>query len=236
MKPVLLIAANFLREHRWPVLLMFGWIALIAFASADFNRGRPVADDVWFFVVHQAIYICVFSAFLAADAIHTDRKSRRILLVLSKAVTRANYLLAPTVGTCGIAVGYALVYGVCGVWLTARAILPDSGVWSMVLLVIAGSALAATGALFFSTFLNPYASIAAVVLLFVGPVAIHAQRHPWSFWLPGFPLLIQAVNFRFDSEWRVSWTLVLLALMQSVIFWLLAVAIFRRKDIAVPVE
>ena len=40
MRKVLLLAANFLREHRWPVILLFGWIILLALASADLGRPR----------------------------------------------------------------------------------------------------------------------------------------------------------------------------------------------------
>ena len=138
-----------------------------------------------FYCQQQAIYICVFSAFLAADAIHNERKSRRILLVLSKAVSRGEYLLAVILGTCTMAVAYAMVFGLCGIWLTARAELPSGQLWSVVMLVIAGSVIAATVAMFFSTFLNPYVATAITLLMFCAPGAVHAQRHAWSIWLPG---------------------------------------------------
>src|SRR5215467_12168092 len=125
MRAILLIAANFLREHRWPVLILFAWILLTAFGAAGFGRDRVVPDDVVFYVQQQAVYICIFSAFLAADAIHNERKSRRILLVLSKAISRGEYLLAIIVGSAAIAIAYAFVFGLCGVWLTARAALPS---------------------------------------------------------------------------------------------------------------
>ena len=69
MKPVWLIAANFLREHRWPVLILFAWTVLTALAAADFGRGRVAPDDVVFYIQQQTVYICVVTAFLAADAI-----------------------------------------------------------------------------------------------------------------------------------------------------------------------
>ena len=64
VRPVSLIAANFLREHRWPVLILFAWIVLGAAATGDFGRSRPVSEDVVFYCQQQAMYICVFSAFL----------------------------------------------------------------------------------------------------------------------------------------------------------------------------
>ena len=236
MNAVALIAANFLREHRWPVLILFVWIVLTAAAAGDFGKSRAVTEDVIFYCQQQAIYICVFSAFLAADAIHNERKSRRILLVLSKAVSRGEYLLAVILGTCTMAVAYAMVFGLCGIWLTARAELPSGQLWSVVMLVIAGSVIAATVAMFFSTFLNPYVATAITLLMFCAPGAVHAQRHAWSIWLPGFPILTEIMKFSFRTDWIVRWSVPLLAVVQAAAFWLVAAAVFNRRDIAVPVE
>ncbi len=236
MKAVALIAANFLREHRWPVLILFAWIVLTALAAGGFGRDRVVGEDVVFYVQQQAIYICVFSAFLAADAIHNERKSRRILLVLSKAISRGEYLLAVILGTCTMAVAYALVFGLCGVWLTARAALPSGQLWSVVVLVMAGSVIAATVAMFFSTFLNPYVATALTLALFSAPGATHVQRHAWSIWLPGLPILVNVLNFNFRPDWTVNWFAAVLAIVEAAIVWMLAAAVFNRRDIAVPVE
>jgi hypothetical protein len=236
VRAVSLIAANFLREHRWPVLILFAWIVLTALAAGGFGRDRVVPDDVVFYVQQQAVYICVFSAFLAADAIHNERKSRRILLVLSKAISRGQYLLAVVLGTSAMAVAYALVFGLCGVWLTARAALPSGQLWSVVLLVMAGSVIAATVAMFFSTFLNPYIATALTLLLFCAPGAVHAQRHAWSLWLPGLPILVDVMHFNFRSDWAMNWYAAVLAILEAAIVWMLAAAVFNRRDIAIPVE
>jgi ABC-type Na+ efflux pump permease subunit len=236
VRTVSLIAANFLREHRWPVLILFAWIVLTAAATADFGRSRAVPADVDFYVEQQAMYICVFSAFLAADAIHSERKSRRILLLLSKAVSRGQYLLAVILGTWTMAIAYALLFGICGVWLTAQAVLPSAGLWPMVALVIAGSLVAATVAMCFSTFLNPYVATAFTVVLFALPGVMHAQRYAWSAWLPGFPILLEFVRFSFRSGWTVDFRTVVAAVLQSAVFGAAAAAVFNRRDVAIPVE
>ena len=236
MRTIFPLAANFLREHRWPVLLLFGWIILLALASADLGRPRALPDDVDFYLVQQAIFISVFSAFLAADAINNDRKSKRILLVLSKAITRGEYLLAPVLGTVAAAIAYSVFYWICSMWLTDRAALPATNLWAIALLAVGGSLVAATIALFFSTFLNPYVAVAATVLLIAAPGAFHAQRHPWSAWLPGFPVLMQIVNFKPSSDWTLHWRTLLLTIPQAAAFWAMAAAVFNRRDIAVPVE
>jgi ABC-type transport system involved in multi-copper enzyme maturation permease subunit len=236
VRQISLIAANFLREHRWPVLILFAWIFLMAAASGDFGRSRPVNEDVLFYCQQQAMYICVFSAFLAADAIHNERKSRRILLVLSKAVSRGKYLLAVVLGTCTMSVAYALVFALCGIWLTARAALPNGQLWSLVILVMAGSVIAATVAMFFSTFLNPYVATALTVVFFCAPGLLGAQRHAWSIWLPGLPILADFLRFSFRPDWTINWFAAIIAILQAVFFWVVAAAVFNRRDIAVPVE
>ena len=236
MRAALLIAANFLRQHRWPVLLLFAWIVLTAGATGDFGRSRPVNVDVYFYFQQQAIFICIFSAFLAADAIHSERKSRRILLLLSKAISRGEYLLAVMAATWATAIAYAILSAVCGVWLTAHAMLPSAGLWPLFTLVIAGALVSASVAMFFSTFLNPYLATGCTLALFSIPAAWHAARHAGAVWWPGFSLLLQFLTFTLRPDWAPRWSTAAAALLESAIFWGLAAVIFERRDIAVPVE
>src|SRR5437868_5462263 len=90
--PVLEIAVNFVRENRWPILLLLIWIVLSALVFGGTDQ-RVAVDDLVFYVRQQALYIVVFTAFLASTAVNNERKSRRILLVLSKAISRGEYLL-----------------------------------------------------------------------------------------------------------------------------------------------
>ncbi|HUI84237.1 MAG TPA: hypothetical protein VL240_08440 [Candidatus Binatia bacterium] len=236
MKPLVLLAVNFLRQHRWPVLLLFAWIVFMALATADFGRSRPIPADIVFYAQQQAIYICIFSAFLAANAIHAERKSRRILLLLSRAVSRAQYVSAIVSATWTLAIGCAVVFALCAEWLAADAGLPSPGLWLLVMPVAAGALVAAAASMFFSTFCNPYLAIAFTLALFCTPAVWHLDRHAWSTWLPGFPLLLQFLKFRFAPDWAPNWIAIIAALLQSVVFWGLAVAAFERRDIAVPVE
>ena len=231
-----MMAANFLRQRRWPVLLLFAWIVVTAAIAGDFGRSRPVDGDVIFHAQQQSIYICVFSAFLAADALHTERKSRRILLLLAKAVSRGEYLLAVIAGTAALAVCYAIASALCSIWLTARGMLPSGAVWELLPLVIAGALLSASMAVFLSTFLNPYFATACTLAIFCAPIPFHALRHAGWIWLPGFSVLVQFLRFSFRPEWSLNWKIVFASVIESVLFWLLAAAIFERRDVAVPVE
>ncbi len=231
-----LIAKNFLRENRWPLLILLGWIVFTAGATAGFGRERVSLDDVVFYVQQQAVYIYGFSAFLAASAIYNERKSRRILLVLSKAVGRGEYLLAMLAGTLSMAAVYAVLFAVCCTWLAHRAGLPAAGVWSVTVLVVAGSAIAAAVGMFFSTFLNPYLAVALTVTMFAAPGLAHPERQPWFRLIPGLPVLLDVLRFRFRAGWTMDWGAVVIALLEAALFWGLAAVVFSYRDIAVPVE
>jgi len=236
MMSLVLMAGNFLRQRRWPVLLLFLWILLTAAIAGDFGRSRTVIEDAVFHAQQQAIYICIFSAFLAADALHTERKSRRILLVLAKAVSRGDYLLAVLGGTGALAVAYAVLSALCSLWLTTRTMLPSGPVWELLPLVVAGALISASTAVFLSTFLNPYFATACTLAIFCAPIPFHPLRHPGWIWLPGFPMLAQFLQFSFRPEWSPNWMSVGATLIEALAFWLLASAIFERRDVAVPVE
>ncbi len=91
MKPMLLIAFNFVREQRWPIFVLLLWVLLLAFLGlvADIPRMR---EDLLFLFKQVAVYVVAFSIFFGGSAIYNERKSRRILAVLSKAVRREQYL------------------------------------------------------------------------------------------------------------------------------------------------
>jgi hypothetical protein len=230
------MAANFLRQRFWPILLLFLYILLTAAVAGNFGRGRPIEQDIVFHAQQQSLYICIFSAFLAADAMHTERKSRRILLLLAKAVSRAEYLLAVILGTTALAVCYGVSSAWCTVWLTGRASLPSTGVWGLLPAVIAGAMIAASIAVFLSTFLNPYFATGCTLVIFCAPVPFHVQHKVWSVWLPGFPLLVQYLRFSVRPGWAPNWIAFVAAVLESIVFWALASTIFERRDVAIPVE
>ena len=91
MRTIFLIAVNFVREQRWPILVLLLWVLLLAFLGlvTDVHRQR---EDLLFIFKQVAVYVVVFSVFFGGSAIHNERKSRRILAVLSKAVGRQQYL------------------------------------------------------------------------------------------------------------------------------------------------
>ncbi len=124
----------------------------------------------------------------------------------------------------------------CANWLTAHAMLPNGGLWPFAILIMAGVMIATTVALFFSTFCNPYLATALTGLLFCLPGFWHRHLHAWVTYYPGFPVILQFFSFRFEADWAPRWEVVFAAMFDSAIFWTLAVLVFDRKDLAIPVE
>jgi len=197
-------------------------------------RGR---DDLLFVFKQVAVYAVVFSIFFGGSAIYNERRSRRILAVLAKAVAREQYLSGLVFGVtlaCGI---YCFSLGITGSWTLGQAGFPALQVWFLMMCLLAACMLAGTVALMFSTFLNPFFSAGATAfLLGVPAVASRTLSTHWGYLLPVYSLTATVLKTTFDSPGSVTWLPVAWAFGETLLFWFLAARIFSRVDIAVAVE
>lgn len=236
MKPVLLIAINFAREQRWPILTLLLWVLLLAFLGlvTDVHRQR---EDLLFVFKQDAVYVLAFSVFFGGSAIYNERRSRRILGVLSKAVGRQQYLSGLVLGVtiaCGL---YCFALGLTGSWTLGDAGFPIARVWFLMICLVAACALAGTVALMFSTFLNPFFAAGATAIVLGLPALAGQLLGPrWGYVIPVWELGATVVNSSFGSPGKASWFPVVLAAAETLAFWLLSARIFSYVDIAVAVE
>ena len=121
MKPVLLIAVNFVREQRWPIFVLLLWVLLLAFLGLFSPRQR---DDLLFVFKQVAVYVIAFSVFFGGSAIYNERKSRRILAVLSKSIARYQYLSGLVLGVTMTSGIYCFALGITGSWTLGEAGFP----------------------------------------------------------------------------------------------------------------
>jgi ABC-type transport system involved in multi-copper enzyme maturation permease subunit len=233
---VCLIAANFLRENRWPIVVLFLWTVLSVLILGNASGGRVEAADATFYLQQGAVYIAVFSAFLASHAIYHERRSRRIQLVLSKAVSRSQYLLAILLGTMLFAAFSALALGFCSSLLATQSGLPWDKLWLVVALLLAGCALAASVVMFLSVFLHPIFALALSALVMAAPALAYPSTTARPAWIPGLKLWTNLLSFDFQPNWTVAWGALVVALIEALLFYVLAVMVFARTDVAVPVE
>jgi hypothetical protein len=236
VKPVLLIAVNFVREQRWPILTLLLWVLLLAFLGlvTDIPHQR---EDLLFVFKQDAVYVLAFSVFFGGSAIYNERRSRRILGVLSKAVGRQQYLSGLVLGVTIASAVYCFTLGLTGSWTLGEAGFPISRVWFLMVCLVAACMLAGTVALMFSTFLNPFFAAGATAMV-LGLPALASQIFGarWGYVIPVWELGATVLNSSFNAPGRASWVPVLLAGAETLAFWLLSARIFAYVDIAVAVE
>ena len=175
MRPTLLIAGNFLRENRWPVLLLILWGVGSGVAGA-LTVGSSL-DDALFFLKQQAVYSVFFTVFLSTSALYNQRRSRRILAVLSKGIERYEYLSGIVVGFSAVSFFYSIALGLTGAWTFMLAGFPATNVLPLAVMLLLASIMAGTVALFYSTFMNPLFALLATSLT-LGLSAVFGKHIP----------------------------------------------------------
>ena len=234
MTPVLLMAGNFARENRWPLITLLAYVALFGGGVTFF--GDPPLEDTIFLLRSVGVYGLAFTALLAASGINNERRTRRMLAVLSKGIEREQYLGGLLLGTLLCSGLYCLVVGLVGSLALARHSWSAGKLWELVGVLIASFLLTATVSLFFSTFLHPLTAAAAAALT-LGAMALGGRLlgGPWTSILPSYALADAMVSFDLRG-WRAPGTAAAWAVAQSCVFSVVATLVFSRRDIAVAVE
>lgn len=236
MRSVLLIGANFLREQRWLALVLVLYAVGMA-VLFGLSEKQVSADDAAFFLRQQSLYAPLFSLFLAVSAIHNERRSRRILAVLSKALTRQQYIAGLLAGILAVLGAYCLAIGISGAWLVRSAQSSLEQLWILLGMTAVTSVLVSAVALFFSTFLKPVFAAAATGLAVALPAALEqVLGRGWGNLLPVYSLVAQVAGTTLARRVAVDWRPVAIAVIETLLFWVLASWSFAGRDITTAVE
>ncbi len=237
MSPVLLIAANFLRQRRWFVLIYP--LLAIAFALMMVLPENSVDHEVlqaYFFQL--SIYAVTIATLLASQADFNERKSRRVLGVLSKGIERRDYLAGLLAGVF-ISCGLFLTGAMLGtLWIASKLSLPWTPVFEAVLLMWLACCLIATITTFLATFLHPLLAVVGASVLAGGGLAAHFMKTQGGIIFPVVELgsAAQQLLAGNQADVRDIPVTALVAVVEIIVFWLLAGRIFARRDIAVAIE
>lgn len=235
MKPVWLIAGNFLREQRWPIVILLSWVGLLL-AAAGFSDLRRTPEDLFMLFQQVAVYVLVFSLFFGASAIRNELRTRRILAVLSKGISRRQYIAGLLLGIVIAIVIYCLALGGAGAWVLPQAGVPAQRLWFLPLGLLAASLLTACLALFFSIFLHPLLATGATAVILGAPLLLEALwKSNWAAVIPVYAILQGFFNLSGSSTGLAGW-LILLALGETALLWLASAWLFSWRDVAVAVE
>ncbi|HXY09801.1 MAG TPA: hypothetical protein VEI52_18305 [Terriglobales bacterium] len=237
MKPIVVIAINFVREQRWPILVMLLYVLLLAFLGLT-TEVAGQRDDLLFVFKQVAAYVVAFSVFFGSAAIFNDRRSRRILSVLSKSIGRQDYLSGLILGITLASAIYSIALGVTGSWTLGEAGFPVRQVWFLMVCLLAACMLSGSVALMFSTFLNPFFAAGATAAVMVLPFVLSriSGNEMWMWVIPVDYFAAALQKSSFDVPATGSWRAIVLALGETLVFWFLAAKIFSYMDIAVSVE
>jgi ABC-type transport system involved in multi-copper enzyme maturation permease subunit len=236
MRPALLIAANFAREQRWPLLFLLLWVVGWA-AFGVWADSRTGPDDALMIFRQLAVYSVTFAVFFGSSAIQADQRSRRILAVLSKAISRRQYVLGLLAGIAIVLGVFCLCLGFTASWLLGRFGFSLGALWFGMLALFTACLLTASLTLLFSTFLPPlFAAIGSGML--AGLPALLALKGGGfaRYFIPVYALLEPLVAGDFSKAWHASPGSLWLGWVETALFWLAASWIFSRRDLAVAAD
>jgi ABC-type transport system involved in multi-copper enzyme maturation permease subunit len=231
MMAVWLIATNFLREQRWFILLMLLYIAGVT--GLMLIAGRD--PETLLILKQEALYGIFFAVVIAVAFFQNERKTRRIVAVLSKAVSRRQYVAGAIVG-----VNLTTLIFYAGVAVSLFALYPTArldGAALMLFQVLVACLLASVVAVFYSTFLHPLLATLGAGLTLAAPMAIEkVVGARYEEVLPAYTLLKGALQYKPDAAFAADPAAVLLALLECGLLWMAASWIFGLRDITTPVE
>ena len=228
MTPVLLLAKSFMRQNRWLLLAFVCWPFLLA-AILWFPHQTTSRDDISEMAQMEIRYGVVVVAFLASSAIYNEKRSRRIIGVLSKAVSREQYLGGLLLGSAYFAVAYYAAIGAAILWLTGVSSQVTRGVFVVFVNGTLASLWTASVALLLSTFLHPFFAAALAAGVAVAPFAL---RDANVFVAPVGALLAGSDPLATS----MSPAAIAAAAIESALLLVLAAQIFMRRDVAVNIE
>jgi hypothetical protein len=233
MKAIWTIGIEFARQQRVILIIFASWIIGFDFLIAFFHRGDDFSDIAAIFT-QQCIYGIAFTVFLSSSVLHTERNSRRVLAMLSKGITRAEYLAAHILGIMLLATLYFVSAGLL-FWLIHHSFGISVYVAETMTAGIFAALLATTVSLVFGTWLHPL--IAAVLTIFMLTVPMLFLGHSEALVVSPVAYFLRA-SFSFDHSqgWTGPWSYWSIALLETAAAWLAAALIFEQQDVAVPTE
>ena len=228
MRAVWLLALNFAFEQRWTVVVMLVYGVFLGSIALY----KPQPQDVVSLARMMAMYGVLFGGVLAAAAVQQDRRTRRILSVLSKGITRGQYLAGVLLGIFLALCVYWLVVAVAMTWAAARVGLNPASVSTYVVFTLSACLLALVTPLFFATLFPPM-----LALGFAGAVLALAAvaPEPLRTLLSVETLARTLGEYAFTGQ-RLPWSAAVMAIADTVVLWAAATLIFSRRDLAVAVD
>ena len=232
MRATILIGINFVRSPWIAAAVMCAYVIGVG----SIYRLHTQSEEILFFLRWNAAYAVLFAIMIAIPVLQTERKSRRILAVLSKGIHRWQYMSGMLCGCAIISAMFCLLVGGTAAWLGQQSGIATNGLGGIVFTLFVCCVASASTALFFAAFLHPLLAMAATSVVLALPMAL-AQvgiKTAWALYPLG--ALFRALwVFQFQPVSGLG-TIMLSAIFQALVFLIAACAVFARRDVTISPE
>ena len=235
MTSVLLLAIAFVRHNLWILIMLLLWPWL--FSGALSFQGETQISDYAANLQQESFYGILIIGFMATAALNNEQKSRRIIAVLSKAVSRGEYLASFLLGVFLVALGFTLSVAIA-TWIATLRIHPSLVHLPVFLLAVLISALwIASLSLMFSTFLPPLLTTICtglgVALTLLG---LHSLNPAWALLAPTSSIFLALAADPLSSSWRLGWLPLTTAMIEILVFLAIGAWSFQYRDLTRALE
>jgi ABC-type transport system involved in multi-copper enzyme maturation permease subunit len=226
MKAILLLGMTFIRQNRWLTLAFVAWPFLLsAFEWSPYHAPNP--DDISAMLQQEIFYGLGIAMFLASSAIYNEKRSRRILGVLSKGVSRAQYLVGLLAGSTVFGFLYFIAIAASLLWVLASFDLTQIGI--LLICGLFATAWIVALALLFSVVLHPILAAVVAGAIAFAPLALNS--------IPALLPLSAIVRTMTSTPAQHFPSLsIFIAALESAAFVLIGSGLFQYSDVAVNVE
>lgn len=228
MSTVLLLARSFIRQNRWLLLAFILWPFLLgAFVWSPRHHANRV--EVLEILQQEVFYGVAVVAFLASSAVYNEKRSRRIIGVLSKGISRAQYLWGLLSACAAFGTIYFAAIAASVMWLLGAS---GPALRSCLCLIPQGFSAAfwaAALSLLFATFLHPFVAAAVAGSVAFAPLAMSKPN-------AAIASAAMLMNSAGGLAPNIAWPAVLGALLEGVAFTFIAIRIFATRDVTINIE
>jgi ABC-type transport system involved in multi-copper enzyme maturation permease subunit len=194
-------------------------------------------QDVIFYLQWHSLYVIALGTMVAIPAIQAERKSRRILAVLSKGIHRWQYLAGLLAGCAMMSALMCVIVGSVTYVLCQTGGYPAEGLLVLMAALFACSVCASALGLCFSVFLHPLlATVATSTVLLAPLLAERVGGHLPEALFPVMGVADVFARFEFHPPQSSIWGLAASALLQAVMFLAAGAVIFARRDVTISPE
>jgi ABC-type transport system involved in multi-copper enzyme maturation permease subunit len=235
MKAIWLIGVNFVREQRIVLLVFVFWIFGLVAMFGLFSGSTSLHEYEALFQ-QQTLYGIVYGLLVAVSTIHGERKSRRILAVLSKGIYRSEYIAGLMLGNALLTSIYMGTLGAVHTAVTLKLGI-DAPLWPTVGAAWLASILAGSIALYFGSFVHPAVAAVGASLVLGTPALLERQFGAvWGQVVPVNYVIRQILGYSYERGWQGTWHFVPIAIIEISVLGVLTAMIFAKRDVTVAIE